>query len=187
MNKKEKIIVFVALASFLVVWSLIIYNFSPTEITESLGTTNSYILQFFASFLGGSSIFVPFPYYLLVITLGAAGFNPILLGLVSGFGVILGDSISYLVGYLGKGISSKKINTKLTKIHNWLTKQNYFIVATILFLYGAITPLPNDLVIIPLGLTRFGYWKVMIPIGIGNIFFNIWLALIGFYGLSIFF
>jgi hypothetical protein len=44
------------------------------------------------------------------------------------------------------------------------------------FVYGSISPLSNDLITIPGGMARISYLKVMIPLGLGNIVFNITLC-----------
>ena len=47
-------------------------------------------------------------------------------------------------------------------------------------------PIPNDVITVSMGLAHYPYWKVMLPLGLGNIIFNISLALVGFYGWQIF-
>ena len=183
--KKE---IFIGLIVFLfIIWSILLYNFSPNEIVEYFGINNSYLIVLILGFLGGTSILFPFPYYLFVLTFGAGGANPILLGICAGFGVILGETTSYFIGYHGRIIFSEKYQKKFNILCKHCNKKiNTILLSIVLFLYGAFVPFPNDLLILPLGAARYNYWKLIIPLGLGNIVFNVLLALGGAYGLGLF-
>jgi hypothetical protein len=36
----------------------------------------------------------------------------------------------------------------------------------------------NDVIVIPAGLVKYPFWKVMLPLALGNLVFNTWLALV---------
>src|SRR3989338_790818 len=84
---KKQLTAFGFFLLFLVVWTLLVYQFSPNEIVERLGVRNGYTLAFVAAFLAGISTFTSAPYALVVITLGAGGFSPFFIGLVSALGL----------------------------------------------------------------------------------------------------
>lgn len=181
-NLKKEIIVGLFVLLF-ILWSFLLYSFGPEKIINYIGIHNSYILVMVLGFLGGTSILFPFPYYLFVITFAIGGSNPLLLGICTGLGVIAGESTSYLVGYHGRIILSKNYQKIFNKICMHCDKKiNTIILSVVLFLYGAFIPLPNDLFILPLGAARYNYWKLIIPLGLGNIFFNIFIAYAGIYG-----
>lgn len=174
-----------ALILFLIGWTIILYQLSPSHLVEHLGVKNSYAVAFLLAFFGGLSVFTAFPYYLVIATLGAGGLNPFLLGLTAGMGVIMGDSTSYLIGYSGREVVPSYLQNYFRKFCEWCLSNKYsFPVSIFLFLYGALVPFPNDLIVIPMGLARYPYWRLMIPLGIGNIAFNIGMAFIGAYGFS---
>ena len=184
--KKELIILF--FICLFIVWSFILYKITPSQIVNYIGINNSYVIIIILGFLGGTSILFPFPYYLFVFSFAAGGSNPLILGICAGIGVAVGESTSYLVGYQGRSILSKSHQKKL----NYLCKncdkpKNTILISLILFLYGAFIPLPNDIMILPLGAARYNYWKLIIPLGLGNIIFNIILAYSGIYGWHFFF
>lgn len=184
--KKEMFIGLMVL--FFILWSFIIYKISPSKIVEFAGINNSYLLVLFLGFLGGTSILFPFPYYLFVITFGAGGANPILLGIFAGLGVIIGESTSYWLGYYGRIILTDSYQKKFNKLCKWCsTTKNSILLSLVLFIYGAFVPIPNDVLILPLGAAHYNYWKLIIPLGLGNIVFNIILAFGGLYGWSLFF
>ncbi len=177
----------VILILFFILWSILIYNYSPEQITEIIGVENGYLLAFILAFIGGTSILFPIPYYLFVFTFGAGGLNPFVLGLSAGIGVMLGDSTSYFLGYHGSSILPTRLVSLFSKITQWLTKKSYKLIFIIFLIYGSVTPIPNDLITVPMGLGKYNYWKVIIPLGIGNIIFNTLLALAGLYGWNILF
>lgn len=183
--RKLLIVFFIIL---IIVISFLIFYYKPQKVVELIGVRNSYIIAFISGLLGGVSILFPFPYYLLVFSFGAGGLNPILLGLVAGFGVILGESTSYLVGYHGREILPNRIQALFNKIGAWSSnKSNSIYISIFLFLYGAFIPLPNDVIILSLAAAKYNYWKLIIPLGLGNIIFNIMVAYFGLYGLKLFF
>ena len=47
-------------------------------------------------------------------------------------------------------------------------------------------PLPNDVIVVPLGAAGVPYWRVMLPLGAGNLVFNIATALLASYGIRAF-
>ena len=185
LNKIKKHYSIIILSIILIIWTGLVFYFSPVKIVQFLGITNSYLIIFLLSFFGGTSIIIAFPYYLFVIILGAGGLNPLLLGLAAGTGVILGDSISYLVGLKGKTVLPNFLQNKFKRLHNWLLNGPPLLIPGFLFLYGAFIPIPNDIIVIPLGLAQYPYFKLIIPLGFGNILFNIMLASLGYYRLII--
>lgn len=181
---KRRISVIIIISIF-ILWTIFVYYLSPEKIVEKIGIENSYLLAFTVAFIGGTSIFFPIPYYLLVFTLGAGGLNPIILGLSSASGVLLGDSTSYFLGYTGREIISEKLKKLLEKLYNWCITRKPYLLPIIFFLYGTFIPLPNDVITVSMGMAHYPYKKVIIPLGLGNIIFNITLALAGFYGWKI--
>lgn len=179
---KKKAFPFFGFLLSILLLSFILTRFPPEEIVKIIGINNSYIALFFLAFLGGISIFFPFPYYIVVFMFGAAGLNPFLLGICAGFGVILGDTTSYFIGYTGREIVPDKFNKYFSKFYLWVNKKPLWVMSIVLFLYGAFVPFPNDAVIIPLGIARYKYWRAIIPLAIGNIVFSTLIAFAGLYG-----
>lgn len=185
---KKEFAAFIFFFLFLVAWTLLVYQFSPGKIVESLGVGNGYLIAFIAAFFAGISTFTSAPYALIVITLGAGGLSPILIGLVSAFGLFLGDSTSYMLGYYGHHVVPTKLQEELQKVHAWLmARKRAWTIPVFIFLYGAFFPFSNDLVVISFGLARYPFWRVMAPLALGSIIFNMILAYLGKYGVGYFF
>lgn len=185
---KKQLAAFGFFLLFLATWSILIYQFPPDAIVERLGVTNGFVIAFIASFLGGLSTFTSVPYTFVVVTLGAGGLHPLALGLVSAFGLFLGDSTSYLLGYYGHHVVPNGLQEELQKVHEWLmNRKRAWVIPIYIFLYGAFFPLSNDFVVISFGLARYPFWRVMIPLALGSIIFNMILAYLGKYGVEYFF
>jgi membrane protein YqaA with SNARE-associated domain len=166
----------------ILVWGVVLFYASPSEIIAYLGVNNGYLLTFIGGLLGGISILFPFPNYLFVLTFAAGGLNPLLLGVFAAMGLVLGECTSYLFGYVSHSIVYS--GTKHPRIHafvEWLERRNERGIALLLFVVGML-PLPNDLVLVPLGFGRYPFWKVMVPLFVGNLCYYLILAFIGFYG-----
>src|SRR3989344_5926552 len=97
-GKTKEVLEAVVLLSIFALWIILLYNFSPTEVVDFVGTENGYFLALVLALIGGTFVFFPFPYHIVIFTLAAGGLNPFLLGLFAGTGVLIGDSTSYLIG-----------------------------------------------------------------------------------------
>lgn len=159
------------------------FYITPTELINFIGIKNAYILMYVIALLGGMTTFNTVPYIPLLLLLASAGVNPLLLGLSSAFGVITGDAFSYFIGKQGAAIFPQKIRTLFMSIKNFAQKHPK-LFPVICFLYGSISPLSNDFISIPAGMARISYIRVMIPLALGNMVFNIGLVYASLYAYS---
>lgn len=169
---------------FLLSFSLLFYFSSPAKLISFIGVQNSYLLIFLLAFVGGLTTFSGVPYHLVLISLASGGSNPLLLGTATALGVMLGDSTSYLIGSQGREIIPPKIQIWLNKLYTYGSK--YPKLMPLFFLaYGSLSPFSNDFIVISAGLVKYPYKKVMIPLALGNLIFNISLAYLAAYGYSL--
>ena len=129
-----------------------------------------YLGIFIASFLGAASIIIPIPYTVLIFMMGGI-LDPILLALSSGAGATLGEFFGYMIGYYGRAIISDERKRKMDYMLRVFSR--YGLIAIFLF---ALTPLPDDLLFIPLGLMHYSFIKAFIPCLIGKITMGFILA-----------
>jgi membrane protein DedA with SNARE-associated domain len=122
-----------------------------------------YFGVFVISLIGTMAIVVPIPYTLVILGLGAAGWDPILLTIAGGTGSAIGELAGYLLGYYGRRIVSKERQRKMDYLLKVFGK--YSPVAIFIF---ALTPLPDDLLFIPLGILRYNIVKAFIPAILGK-------------------
>jgi len=124
-----------------------------------------YLGVFFISFIGTMSIIVPIPYTLVILWLSMSGsMNPLLLTIAGGIGSGIGEFSGYALGYYGRTMISKKRQRKM----NYMVKVLNRYGSIVIFLF-ALTPLPDDLLFVPLGILRYSFIKAFIPCFLGKL------------------
>lgn len=127
------------------------------------------------SFIGAASIIFPIPYTVALLAISTTGqFNPLLLAVVAALGSAVGELVGYGLGYMGRGVVGKKREKSL----NAMLKIFGRFGAVGVFIF-ALTPLPDDLLFIPLGLLRYKFWKVFLPCIAGKFLMFLIIAYIG--------
>jgi membrane protein YqaA with SNARE-associated domain len=109
------------------------------------------------------AIIIPIPYTLVILLLGIEGWDPILLTIAGGFGSAIGEFAGYLLGYYGRRIISNERQRKMDYLLKLFGK--YSPIAIFVF---ALTPLPDDLLFIPLGILRYSPIKAFVPAILGK-------------------
>ncbi|MCW4052290.1 MAG: VTT domain-containing protein [Candidatus Bathyarchaeota archaeon] len=130
---------------------------------EQMAVQFGFLGVFFISLVGTMAIIVPIPYTLVIFLLGKAGWDPILLMIAGGSGSAIGELVGYLLGYYGRRLISHERQRKMDYLLRLFG--NYTPVAIFLF---ALTPLPDDLLFIPLGLLKYSLLKAFIPALLGK-------------------
>jgi len=135
----------------------------------------SYFGIFLLSLGGAMSIFVPIPYTLVIFGLGAKPeWDPFLLMIAGGFGAAVGELSGYILGYYGRKIVSQERLRKMSYLIKAFGR--YLPIAAFFF---AFTPLPDDLLFIPLGILKYKLFKVFIPSLLGKLLMCFTLAQLG--------
>jgi membrane protein YqaA with SNARE-associated domain len=148
---------------------------------QNFAVQYGYLGIFLISLLGAMSIFVPIPYTVVIFILGGLpSFDPLLIAVAAGFGAAIGEFSGYLIGVGG----SKVISGRYKKRMGFLTKlfKKYGPIAIFIF---ALTPLPDDLLFIPLGVMRYSLLRAFIPAVLGKFFSNLIIAYSGRLSLEI--
>jgi len=143
------------------------------EWLKSIAIQYQFLGVFFISFIGSLSIVFPIPYTIVILFLGSQGWNPFLLAIAGGLGSALGEFSGYALGY-GARFISKERRRKMSFFIKIFDR--YGPIAVFLF---ALTPLPDDLLFIPLGILRYKFWKTFIPCLIGKFLMCFTLAYFG--------
>ena len=149
------------------------------EWMENFAGQYGYLGIFLISLLGSMSIFFPIPYTVVIFTI-APFFDPLLVALASGLGSALGEFSGYLLGLGGRKIISEKRKRQMDALLKIFGK--YGPVAIFIF---ALTPLPDDLLFIPLGVIRYSFLKAFIPAVIGKICMSLIIAYSARYTITI--
>ena len=137
-----------------------------------------YFGVFAVSVIGTASIIIPVPYTLLIFKLSTSPseWDPLLLTIAGGLGSAIGEMSGYALGYFGRKIVSKERQKKMS----YLVKifDRYGPLAIFAF---ALTPLPDDLLYIPLGILKYKFYKAFIPTIIGKF---LMVFIIAYFGMT---
>jgi membrane protein DedA with SNARE-associated domain len=127
-----------------------------------------YLGIFLISFVGSIVVFVPVPYFPVLIT---AAFNsnldPTLISLSSAMGAVSAKLIIFYASYYGRNILSSKIKGKMVPLQRLLGR--YGGIGAFI---AAVSPIPDDIVYIPLGLAKYSPWKFAIATFLGKFILN---------------
>lgn len=128
--------------------------------------TAGYASIFVVSILGNLIPFIPVPYLAAVYfySLKMPDANPLIVGLVSGFGGALGKLIVYTLGRGSRILLTKESAERYERLGKML--RCYGALAAFLF---AATPSPDDAVVIPLGLMKYDALKLFLGLATGKI------------------
>jgi membrane protein YqaA with SNARE-associated domain len=142
---------------------------------------------FFVSFLGNATILLPFPYVGVPFILGGLrdlvldmfAFDPWLVGLVAGLGAALGEMVSYLIGYGGGTLIDENQKNGFRDF-----VQKYPRATPLALWFLAVTPIPDDVLLVPLGAAKYPIWRVFVPQLIGKTMFLTAIAWAGRIGMD---
>jgi membrane protein YqaA with SNARE-associated domain len=134
-----------------------------------------YLGAFLISIFGNFTIIFPVPHTLTIYAFGSV-LNPLLLGISCGLGSTIGEFSAYLIGLGGRRVIEEKYNKRLESAK--LLIQRYGMLTIFLF---ALLPLPDDLIIIPLGILRYDIRKAIVSMLVGKTAMCILIAYAGKY------
>ena len=128
---------------------------------------------FLISLVGALSIIFPIPYTLVIYLLGSV-LDPLLVAVSGGLGSALGEFSGYALGYYGRAVLSEERRRKM----DYMMKVFHHYGFAAIFFF-ALTPLPDDLLFIPLGIMRYRFVKAFIPALLGKMLMCFILAYSG--------
>jgi len=163
-----------------------------TIITEGSNYFWALLISLVICFLGSASIGFPIPFPFVLFSLSNSiylkyvnsgleliqilqnGFfwlEILGLALIGGLGSALGESTGYVVGYGTKKITEERNSELLKNIDGFgkLILENEKRTPLYIFLF-ALTPLPDDILFLPLGMIKYPFWKCIIPGWLGKNF-----------------
>ena len=140
-----------------------------------LVTNYGYAGAFLISIFGNFTIFFPVPFTITIYAFGAT-LNPLLLGLVCGIGSTVGEFSAYLIGAGGRKVIEGRFEERLESAKRLIQRYG----ATIIFLF-ALLPLPDDVILIPLGVLRYDLKKALGAMFLGKTIMLTFVAYAGRY------
>ncbi len=146
--------VFLALVLFLLLWSLFLWFVDPTEIVRQIGVENTYLVAFFLALFGGLSSVTGASFFAAIATFASGGAHPFLLGFWGGLGIFLSDLVFFFIARRGIKSFEKHAGLLTEWLVRHLKKWPTFLWLVGVYLYIGFTPLPNDVLMIALALTK---------------------------------
>jgi len=132
----------------------------------------------------GNLLPVPTPYTFIIIPVAIA--FPVMLfviALVASLGALVGEIVGY---YIGRGAREALKTKNIEKLQSWerLVNERPLLVMFLIFLFG-LTPLNDDNVMIPIGLTGFDAKRTIFSCWLGKLGMMVVFAIAGaFFGLT---
>ncbi|MDH5483114.1 MAG: VTT domain-containing protein [Candidatus Bathyarchaeota archaeon] len=145
----------------------------------TLSDQYGYFGIFLISLIGALSIFFPIPYTVVIFALGQS-YEPLWIAIAAGLGSAVGEFSGYLLGFGGRKAINDKYKKKMDLLVRIFNKYGPIVV-----FFFALTPLPDDLLFIPLGVMRYNIVRVFIPAFIGKFCMNLIVAYSGRFSVGI--
>jgi membrane protein YqaA with SNARE-associated domain len=147
---------------------------------QALAVQYGYFGIFLLSLIGAVSIIFPIPYTVVIFTLagikneGSWVFEPVLMAIAAGFGSAIGEFSAYLLGFGGRKAIGERYKKKMQIIAKVFNKYGPIVIFAF-----SLTPLPDDLLFIPLGVMRYSIIRAFIPALLGKFLMNLIVAYSG--------
>lgn len=124
-----------------------------------------YVGIFFICLISAASILFPIPDTAVVFVLGGSLlFEPVWVAVAAASGAAVGEFTGYLLGLGGRKAMTARFGKRIDFLERIVKKYGAFAI----FLFAA-TPLPDDLLFIPLGIMRYSVTKTFIPAFVGKL------------------
>lgn len=142
---------------------------------EGIAYTYGYPGVFVLALLCNLTFFLPAPLVVPVYAMGVTH-NPLLLGLSSGLGSTIGEFSSYIIGVSGSKIINERYSKQIAVTRRLLERHGAFLI----FVF-ALTPLPDDLLLVTYGVIKYDLKKAFSAMLLGKILMNTIVAYSGKY------
>jgi len=169
---------FILIVCFVVGWVIFFNYVSPETIVQKIGIQNAYLVAFILALICGFSSLTGATFYVALAALSHGGANPLILGLVGGIGLCMSDFLFYFVITKGTHVIDKHWVKLSNFLKHWITKVPSKIVYAFVFVYSAFAPIPNDIILAALAISRMSFRKIAPFLFMGDITSTLLLAYI---------
>lgn len=151
------------------------------DATKGLGAVGMFVL----ALVSNCAVFVQIPYTLPLLSAAIGGssyLEMLVLGVATGMGAGFGEIVKYHVAHR---VLAKRPGLHHSSLYRWVVRQadeKPRHVKWIVFLWAG-SVLPDDTVIIPLAMVKYGVRRIALPLFTGKVFHNVLFASV-FYFLS---
>jgi membrane protein YqaA with SNARE-associated domain len=184
---KKNHIILLGLGLFIIGISIFFSYVHPDEIINKIGVTNGYLVIAIFALFGGFSAFTSVSFYTTVISFTIGGLNPFYVALVAMPGLFIGDTVFYIFGNAINRSLSKGMKKYVKKMNAFMNRPKIYTISPILiFLYVGMSPLPPDVLIVALSISKYPYKRMILPLLLGEINFVFWVSFFAKRGIELF-
>lgn len=142
------------------------------DFVQMLGAKYGYAGVFAIAVLTGFNLAVPIPAISFLPLFLAINLNYLNVIILLTLGMTLADTIAYYIGKVGQQIAAESLEKKVLEKFTYF-KEKYKIAPMVLvFLFASFAPVPNEVILIPLGFLGYRLIKIIPAILAGNFVFN---------------
>ncbi|MBI2037145.1 MAG: hypothetical protein HYT14_02185 [Candidatus Liptonbacteria bacterium] len=128
--------------------------------------------MFIVAIVSGFNFVVPVPAIAFLPLFLASGLSFLPTILIIAAGVSIADSIAYFVGRIGRHVLAYAFEERLILRMERVRERYHWAPLTAFFLFAAFVPLPNELLVVPLGLLGYRFRQILPVAFAGNLAFN---------------
>lgn len=168
----------ITLVVFVFAFTLLLFiaqSLSESSQAQAVVAQFGYLGVVFLGVITGLNAIVPVPAATLTPVFIAAGLTVPLIIAALAVGTLIADFTSFFLGRLSRELildKHPKIFAFITEFQAKHSRWTFLLVT----LYAAFAPLPNEIILIPLGLTGVRFVSLIIPLIIGNIIYQVLLV-----------
>jgi len=174
--------IFAILFTAIIAVNIIFIWYSPSEIVAWIGVENAYLVVFVIATLGGLSSVTSGVLYATLLTFAAGGASPWLLGLATGVGIGIGDTIVFTMfrtGLTALYEAEHSVAKRLTRWRELAARIPRRLQYLLVYGYLSFTPFPNDIILFVMASLRFSYVIAVPMLFVGAITLATLLAFFG--------
>lgn len=129
-----------------------------------------------AAAISGFNVVVPIPVIAFFPFFMEAGLQPVPTVLVIALGMTMGDLLGYLLGRTARDMVPAREGGTIRRLES-LGERHPRLPMLVMFLYAALAPLPNELLVLPMAFLRYPLAGIFAAVLTGNLIFNALVAL----------
>ncbi len=129
---------------------------------------------FAGALIANATVGIHIPYTALMLTIAAVYDSltaKLLLAVASGLGASTGEFVSYAVAYQLSG--TLHASALIARLYRLIARYPH--LTPLAVFVGAVSPLPDDVIIVPLALAKYPLRKILVPMFSGKILHNVGL------------
>lgn len=165
-------------AIVLVAMSIVIFSLRKLIIRMLLGF-NGFVVVFVLSLIGCLSV-VPIPYtYIVFLIATVYELNPILISLGGAMGSTLGEGVAWFLGRVSSSVLQRTKYFHRIELILEYTKSRSSLALPLLAFIFALTPLPDKILFLPLGMLGYNLLKILPATFLGKLVMNVVVIIVG--------